>query len=234
MNFDVITLFPEIFPGSLGCSLQGKAMDKKLWDLQVHNLRDFGIGRHKSVDDTPYGGGSGMVIRADVIAGAINEVQSKKKIDKIIFPSPRGKVFKQHHAIELLKYDSILFLCGRYEGIDQRVIEKFEIEEFSIGDYILSGGELPTMIMIDTILRLLPGVIQGQTVHDQESFYFSKEGQSNLLEFSHYTRPEEWEGLKVPQVLLSGNHKEIDNYRRQDSINYTRLNRPDLLKKQND
>jgi tRNA (guanine37-N1)-methyltransferase len=228
MKFNIITLFPEMFPGPLGFSLQGKAKDKS-WSMDVHNLRDYGLGRHKSVDDTPYGGGSGMIIRADVIGAAIQDVQSKEKIDKIIFPSPRGKVFKQATAVDLTNYKSILFLCGRYEGIDQRVIERFSIEEYSLGDYIVSGGELPTMMIIDSILRLLPGVIKNDEVHQQESFYNNKFTQANILEHSHYTRPETWEGMKVPEVLSKGNHKEIEKFRSADALSYTRRNRPDLI-----
>lgn len=220
MKFNLITLFPEMFPGSLQYSLAGDALKNDIWNFGTINLRDFGLGKHKNIDDTPYGGGAGMVIRADVLGEAIESTKPKK----LIYMSPRGKALTQAKAIELSKEAEISIICGRFEGIDQRVIDHYEIEEISIGDYILSGGEPAALVMMDAIIRTLPGVLGNNETHSEESF------SGGLLEYPHYTRPAEWKEIGVPDILKSGNHAEIDKWRKQKSLELTKLVRSDLLK----
>jgi len=227
MKFTILTLFPDFFPGPLTVSLTGKSYNK-LWDIELINLRDFGVGLHKKVDDKPYGGGSGMVMKADVIGNAIDYAISKHKYDRLIYPSPRGKIFRQPDACVLAKEQNILFLCGRYEGVDQRVIDYYNFEEYSIGDYVLSGGEIATTIIIDSILRHLPGNIKNEHVHHDESFHQIL-GIDNILEYPQYTRPLQWKEMHVPEILTSGDHKKVEEYRRSEALAYTKKNRPDLI-----
>lgn len=223
----VVTLFPEMFPGALGYSVVGKAMGKGLLDLSTVNIRDYALNdQHKTVDDTPYGGGAGMVMRADVVDRAI--CAAEKTVpdgSRLLYMSPRGKPFTQALAKEFAMAPGLVILCGRYEGIDQRVIEHRGLEEVSIGDYILTGGEIPAMVVIETSFRLKKGVLGKEDSLKNESF------ELQLLENSHFTRPREWKGMEVPGVLLSGNHAEIEKWRRDDAEKITKLRRPDLWEK---
>jgi tRNA (guanine37-N1)-methyltransferase len=215
----VLTLFPGMFPGPLGQSLAGRALEAGIWSLDVTNIRDFALDRHRSVDDTPFGGGAGMVLRADVLDAAIASVADERAI---LCPTPRGRRFSQIDARSLAHTAGVILLCGRYEGIDQRIIEARQMQEISIGDYILSGGELPTMVLLDSIVRLLPGVMGAAESATEESF------SRNLLEYPHYTRPAEWQGRRVPDVLLSGHHGAVAAWRQAESERITRERRPDL------
>ena len=218
----VVTLFPELFPGPLGASLAGEALKQGLWSLETVALRDFGIGRHRSVDDTPAGGGAGMVLRADVVAAALGAARAKAPEAPAIYLSPRGEPLTQALARDLSAASGLLLLAGRFEGIDQRVIEARALREVSIGDYVLSGGELAAMVLIDAVVRLLPGVVGAAASLAEESF------EAGLLEYPHYTRPREWEGRSIPDVLLSGDHKRIAEWRRAEAERLTRERRPDL------
>lgn len=224
----ILTLFPEMFQGPLNTSIIKNAVDKKILDIEYVNIRDFSDNKHKKVDDYPYGGGRGMLMTAQPIfdshEGVLKELSSSKK-PRTIYCSPKGKVFNQEMAIELSKEDTLVFICGHYEGIDQRVIDELVTDEISIGDYVLTGGELPTAVIVDAIARLVPGVLGQAESYEDESLY------SNLLEYPQYTRPQDFRGLQVPPVLLSGNHKEIDNWRRKTSIQLTLERRPDLIEK---
>ena len=220
MKLSIITLFPEVFHPILNSSILKRAQEKGLVNFKLINLRDFGEGKHQQVDDRPYGGGAGMVLRADILAKAVHKVRSHK----IILMSASGKPYKQTKAREFSKLKHLIIVCGHYEGIDQRFIDKYVDEEISIGDYVLTGGEVPAMVIIDSITRLIPGVLQKPEAIINESF---SEG---LLEYPQYTRPEEFEGEKVPEVLLSGNHAEIKKWRSQKSLEKTKKIRPDLLK----
>jgi tRNA (guanine37-N1)-methyltransferase len=215
----VLTLFPGMFPGPLGQSLAGRALEAGIWSLDVTNIRDFALDRHRSVDDTPFGGGAGMVLRPDVLDAAIASVADERAI---LCPTPRGRRFSQIDARSLAHTAGVILLCGRYEGIDQRIIEARQMQEISIGDYILSGGELPTMVLLDSIVRLLPGVMGAAESATEESF------SRNLLEYPHYTRPAEWQGRRVPDVLLSGHHGAVAAWRQAESERITRERRPDL------
>jgi tRNA (guanine37-N1)-methyltransferase len=215
----VLTLFPGMFPGPLDQSLAGRALEAGIWSLDVTNIRDFALDRHRSVDDTPFGGGAGMVLRADVLDAAIASVADERAI---LCPTPRGRRFSQIDARSLAHTAGVILLCGRYEGIDQRIIEARQMQEISIGDYILSGGELPTMVLLDSIVRLLPGVMGAAESATEESF------SRNLLEYPHYTRPAEWQGRRVPDVLLSGHHGAVAAWRQAESERITRERRPDL------
>jgi len=219
----VFTLYPELFPGPLGVGLYKKAIEKKLWSLKIINIRDYAKDKHKTVDDTPFGGGSGMLMRADVIANALDK-NIPKKNEKIIYLSPKGKSFNQAYAKKLLK-KNINIICGHFEGIDQRLLETRNIEEVSLGDFILSGGETGALIFIDTIVRLIPGVIGNPRSLKEETF------ERNLLEYPQYTKPQKWEKKNVPDVLLTGNHAKIKDWRLDQSEYITRRRRPDLWKK---
>jgi tRNA (guanine37-N1)-methyltransferase len=222
-NAHVLTLFPEMFPGPLGASLAGRALAEALWRLDVLNIRDFATDKHRTVDDTPYGGGAGMVMRPDVVAAALRGAAKKLgKVARRIYLSPRGQIFNQALAEELVNAGSVLFLCGRYEGVDQRVIDAEELEEVSLGDFVLAGGEVAAMAMIEATVRLLPGVVGNAATMDEESFA------AGLLEYPHYTRPPEWEGREVPEVLISGHHEKVKNWREAESVKITRERRPDL------
>ena len=219
MKFDVLTLFPEMFE-ILKSSVIGKAIEKDLIDINLINIRDFSNDKHKKVDDTPYGGGAGMVMKPDVVYSAYDSVKDKNA--KVIYMSPQGKKLNQKKVEELSKENHLIILCGHYEGIDQRVLDKIVDEEISIGDYVLTGGELPAMVMIDAISRYVDGVISGESI-SEESF------SNGLLEYPQYTRPEVFMGEKVPEVLLSGHHENINKWRRQESLKNTLKKRPELL-----
>ena len=219
----VFTLYPELFPGLLGVGLYKKALEKKLWSLKVINIRDYAIDKHKTVDDTPFGGGSGMVMRADVIANSLDKNISDKK-EPIIYLSPKGKKFDQAYAKKIMK-KNINIICGHFEGVDQRLLETRNIEEVSVGDFVLSGGEAASFLVIDTILRLIPGVLGNPDSLAEESF------ERNLLEYPQYTKPQKWEEKDIPEVLLSGDHAKIKGWRLSQSEDITRRRRPDLWKK---
>ena len=223
----VVTLFPEMFPGSLDHSVVGRAKDRGLLDLHTVDIRDYALkDRHRTVDDTPYGGGAGMVMRADVVDDALEAAISKAPSgSRCLYMSPRGQPFNQDMAKEFAASPGVIVLCGRYEGVDQRVVEHRQLEEVSIGDYILTGGEIAAMVLIDACFRLKKGVLGKEDSLKNESF------ELQLLENSHYTRPCEWKGLKVPEVLLSGNHAEIEKWRRRDAEAVTKLRRHDLWEK---
>jgi len=235
IHFKIFTLFPELFPGPLSASITGAALAKKIWSLDVINIRNYAFDERGTVDDTPYGGGAGMVLKADVIANAIeNSLSTKHQAPstKIIYLSPRGKVFTQKIARELAKEKEIAILCGRYEGVDQRVLDEFQIEEISIGDYVLSGGEIAAFPFIDAILRNVEGVLGADESLNEESFGAKENPEfENLLEYPHYTRPQEWRGHSVPEVLKNGHHKKISEWRKGQAIELTKKNRPDLYEK---
>lgn len=229
LHATILTVFPEMFPGTLGYSLAGQALKKNIWSYNIINIRDFGRTKHKNVDDEAYGGGDGLIMRPDVLGKAIDYALSLTPNAKIYYPSPRGKLFNQSFAKEILQAKNLIFLCGRYEGIDERIIEEYNVTEISVGDYILSGGEIPTLTILDCLIRLLPGVLMNQNTLSSESF--EEEGEfSGGLECPLYTRPEVWRGREVPSVLLSGNHKLITEWKRNQSDIITRLRRPELLK----
>jgi tRNA (guanine37-N1)-methyltransferase len=218
----ILTLFPAMFPGALGHSLIGKALEKHLWDLSVVDIRDFAEDKHQTVDDTCFGGGPGMVLRPDVVDKALASVMERGKA-RLIHLTPRGRVFHQPLARELATSPlPLVFLCGRYEGIDQRVLDAWQAEDVSLGDFVLTGGELAAMTILDAVLRLVPGVIGDETSLEDESF------SKGLLEYPHYTRPREWQGHEVPDVLLSGHHKEIAAWRIREAEIITQERRPDL------
>ena len=219
----IFTLYPEIYPGLLGKGIYGKALQNKLWDLTVTNIRDAAEDKHKTVDDSPFGGGSGMLLKADVLAKSID--QNKKKNERIFYLSPKGKKFDQKLAIELSKEKSISLICGHFEGVDERILNTRNIEEISIGDFILSGGETASFVVIDSILRLLPGVLGNEKSKNEESF------ENGLLEYPQYTKPQIWEEKSVPDVLLSGDHSKIKDWRLSQSEAITRDRRPDLWEK---
>lgn len=218
----VLTLFPEMFPGPLGMSLAGQALDAGIWSLDTIFLREFGLGRHRAVDDTPAGGGAGMVMRADVLAAAIDHARTSEPEAPLIYLSPRGEPLNQSIARELSAGPGALLLCGRFEGIDERVIGGRGMREISIGDYVLSGGELAAMVLLDACVRLLPGVLGAADSLGEESF------EQGLLEYPQYTKPREWEGRAIPEILLSGDHGKIAEWRRQEALRLTAERRPDL------
>lgn len=221
----VLTLFPDMFPGPLGVSLVGQALAAELWSLQTIQIRDFGLGRHAQVDDTPAGGGAGMVLRADVLGPALDYAREQAPQSPLIYLSPRGTPLTQAIARELAAGPGVTLLAGRFEGIDQRVIDAKGLREISIGDYVLSGGELAAMVLIDASVRLLPGVLGGAESLTDESF------ESGLLEYPQYTKPRVWEGHSIPEVLLSGDHKKIAAWRREQAERMTAERRPDLVAK---
>jgi tRNA (guanine37-N1)-methyltransferase len=219
----VVTLFPELFPGPLCASLAGEALKRGVWSLDTVALRDFGVGRHRQVDDTPAGGGAGMVLRADVVAAALDAARAGAAPEApAIYLSPRGELLTQALVRELAAAPGVVLLAGRFEGVDQRVIEARRLREVSIGDYVLAGGELAAMVLIDAVVRLLPDVVGKPASLVEESF------EAGLLEYPHYTRPRDWEGLTIPEVLLSGDHKRIARWRRAEAERLTRERRPGL------
>jgi tRNA (guanine37-N1)-methyltransferase len=219
----ILTLYPDMFPGPLGQSLSGKAIVDGKWSLDAVNIRDFATTKHRNVDDTPAGGGPGMVMRADIVARALDATTPADDPRPRLLMSPRGKPLDQARVRELVAGPGAVILCGRFEGVDERVIEARNLEEVSIGDYVLSGGELGAMVLLDAIVRLLPGVMGGAESGTEESF------ESGLLEYPHYTRPREWEGRTIPDVLLSGDHAAIAKWRRLEAERITAERRPDLL-----
>nr|WP_288553334.1 tRNA (guanosine(37)-N1)-methyltransferase TrmD [uncultured Mediterraneibacter sp.] len=243
MNFHILTLFPEMIEQGLNTSITGRAISNGLLSIEAVNIRDYAFNKHQSVDDYPYGGGAGMLMQAEPVylayeavrkkiaerkpAEAETEEPVKEKKLRVVYLSPQGDVFSQGMAEELAKEEDLVLLCGHYEGIDERVLEEIVTDYVSIGDYVLTGGELPAMVMVDAISRLVPGVLHNNVSAEFESF------QDNLLEYPQYSRPEEWHGKKVPPVLMSGHHANIEKWRREQSILRTYERRPDLLEKSN-
>lgn len=228
MNFHIMTLFPDMVMGGLNTSITGRAMEKGIISVEAINIRDYAGNKHNSVDDYPYGGGAGMVMQAPPVCDCYEDLCRKiEKRPRVIYMTPQGRVFNQKIAEELSKEEDLVFLCGHYEGIDERALAAICTDYLSIGDYVLTGGELPAMVMIDCISRLVPGVLNNEVSADIESFH------DNLLEYPQYTRPEEFRGMRVPEVLLSGHHKNIEEWRRRESIKRTLERRPDLLAEAN-
>ena len=223
---DVLTLYPELFPGPLGKSLSGKALKKGIWSLNIYDLKEYGLGPHKSVDEKPSGGGPGMVLRADVIDTAINDCFKKDR--PLIYFSPKGKPLNQDTIEKFSSTKGVSIICGHFEGIDQRIIDLHDIEEISIGDYILSGGEIATIVFLDSLVRLLPDVLGNNNSKKIESFT------DGLLEYPQYTKPNEFKGMKIPDILLSGNHKAIKEWQENQALSLTKLRRPDLIDKKKD
>jgi tRNA (guanine37-N1)-methyltransferase len=221
----VFTLFPEMFPGPLGVSLSGESLARGVWSIEIRDIRAHGQGRHRAVDDTPAGGGSGMVIRADVLAASLDAWLEEGERRPRLLLSPRGAPFTQARARTLAAGEGAVLICGRFEGVDERIVAARHLEEVSLGDYVLSGGEIAAMAVCDACVRLLPGVMGAQASGDEESF------ESGLLEYPHYTRPREWEGREIPDVLLSGDHAKIKAWREAEALKLTRERRPDLLKR---
>ena len=219
----IFTLYPEIFPGPLNKGLYGKALSNKIWNLDIINIRDSAEDKHKTVDDTPFGGGSGMLIKPDVLASSIDKHVSKS--EKIFYLSPKGKLFNQKTAKSLSKERCVNLICGHFEGVDQRLLETRNIEEISIGDYILSGGETAAFVIVDSILRLIPGILGNEESVHEESF------ENGLLEYPQYTKPQLWEEKNIPDILLSGDHSKIKDWRLSQSEAITRHRRPDLWQK---
>lgn len=235
MKITILTLFPQMVEVLSKESILGRGQKAGVVEINTINIRDFGIGKHKTVDDTPYGGGAGMVLKPDVIVPAIKEAKKQNKKAKVILMTPQGKIFSQKSAKELAKEKGLILVCGHYEGFDERIRDYVD-DEISIGDYVLTGGELAAMVVTDAVARLIPGVLGKEESHQEESFSIrnSLAGQAkletrNLLEYPQYTRPEEFEGKVVPAILLSGNHAEIEKWRKKQSIERTKLKRPDLL-----
>jgi tRNA (guanine37-N1)-methyltransferase len=229
MRIDILTLFPRIFAGPLEESIIGKARERGLLSVQVHDIRNYASGKHRQADDAPYGGGPGMVLMPDPVYKAVDDVlgksgqKSSKSKPKVILMSPSGQVLSQQKAIKLSKEEYLLIICGRYEGVDDRVREKLSAEEISIGDYVLTGGEIPAMVLLDSVVRQVPGVVGEDDSLKSESFY------EGLLDHPSYTRPEKWEGMSVPEVLVSGDHEKVRQWRRKESLRRTFQKRPDLL-----
>ncbi|MFD1253934.1 MULTISPECIES: tRNA (guanosine(37)-N1)-methyltransferase TrmD [Devosia] len=220
---EIITLFPELFPGPLGASVLGRGLNEGLWSLRATQLRDFAGDRHRTVDDTPSGGGAGMVLKPDILARAIDTVAPVGDLRPRILMSPRGKPLTQARAHELAVGPGAVIICGRFEGVDQRVIDNRQLEEISIGDYVLAGGEVAAMVLLEAVVRLIPGVLGALDSRDEESF------ENGLLEYPHYTRPQSFEGQDIPAVLTSGDHGKIAKWRHEQSLALTKARRPDLL-----
>lgn len=222
-----MTLFPDIFKAYIGESMMKKAVENSILEVELYNIRDFSENKHKKVDDYPFGGGAGMVMTPQPIFSTYEYIVDKYELEnpRVIYMSPKGRVFNQKIAKSLSLENDIIFLCGHYEGVDQRIIDLIVTDEISIGDYVLTGGELPALVMIDSIARLVPGVLNRSESHEDESF------ENDLLEYPQYTRPRSFNGLEVPEVLLSGNHKKIDEWRSEESQKITLERRPDLIKK---
>jgi len=223
MKFHILTLFPKMFAGVLSLGVTGRAVENGILDVKLYNIRDYATDRHRTVDDAPYGGGAGMVMKVEPIASCIEAVRKDAPDARLLLASPGGRPFDQKMAAELADNGEVIILCGRYEGIDERVKELFSATEFSIGDYVMTGGEIAAMTVVDTVARLVPGVLGSDESAGEESF------SDGLLEYPHYTRPPEFRGLKVPAMLLSGNHSEIARWRREKSLQKTKTIRPDLL-----
>lgn len=228
MNFHVLTLFPEMIADGLNTSITGRALEKGVISLDLVNIRDYTTDKHKKVDDYPYGGGAGMLMQAqpvyDAYLSVVRQIRSRQR-PRVIYMAPQGRTFHQQMARELAQEEDLIILCGHYEGIDQRVLDKIVTDYVSIGDYVLTGGELPAMVMIDAVSRMVPGVLGNQDSGETESF------SNYLLEYPQYSRPEEWNGQKVPEILLSGNHEKVEEWRLEQSLERTRTLRPDLYEK---
>jgi tRNA (guanine37-N1)-methyltransferase len=224
----ILTLFPEMFPGPLGLSLAGDALARRVWELETRQIREFGVGRHRAVDDTPAGGGPGMVMRADVLAAAIDAAAPATDPRPRLLMSPRGRPLTQRRVRELARGPGAIILCARFEGVDERIIAARGLEEASIGDYVLSGGEIAALALMDACIRLLPGVMGEELSGEEESF------EGGLLEYPHYTRPRDFEGREIPDVLLSGDHGKIAKWRHDEAVRLTRARRPDLLARKED
>jgi tRNA (guanine37-N1)-methyltransferase len=225
MKVSIITLFPDMFQGVFSESILSRAIDAGLLEVRIIHLREYGMGSHRVVDDTPYGGGGGMILKPEPIAAALEDIE---ELGHVVLVSPRGRPFRQADALRLSTLDAVTIICGHYEGVDERVSELFVHEEISIGDYVLTGGELPAMVIVDAVARLIPGVLGHDTTQSGDSHY------EGLLEYPHYTRPREFRGLEVPDVLVGGNHELIKAWRKQESLRKTRETRPDLLEKSGD
>ena len=223
---NILTMYPDIYPGPLKYSLIGKALENNIWKMNVYDIRKFGRGKHKTIDDKPFGGGAGMVMRADVLGDAIEKtlIQNHES-EPLIYLSAKGKPLKHSKVKSYSELSGVSIICGHFEGIDQRVLDSYNIEEVSIGDFVVTGGEIASFVFLDAIIRLLPGVLGNDNSIDEESFI------QNLLEYPHYTKPQEFKGLKVPDVLLSGNHEEINKWRLERAKELTKKIRPDLIKK---
>lgn len=231
MHFKILTLFPEMFEPYLTSSVLGRGLKKKLWSYELINIRDYSKEKHKKVDDTPFGGGCGMIINPEVISNAIDNT-CIPNITKIYYMSPRGSLFNQKKVNDIIKYKEVAIICGRYEGIDQRVIDEYKIEEISIGDFVLTGGELPALSIIDSCVRCIDGVLGDSNSINSESFGGIKNSQYDyLLEYPLYTQPRKWRNNNVPEVLLSGNHKKIEEWKLEESKKITKERRPDLWEK---
>jgi len=224
----ILTIFPEMLPGPLAHSLAGQALVKNLWSYEVINIRDFGLTKHKNVDDKPFGGGNGLVMRADVLSDAIDVALEKNPGAKVYYMSPRGVPLKQSLVREISKQKNIIIICGRFEGIDERVIEEYNVTEISLGDFVLSGGEVAAVALLDACIRLVPGVLANQSTLIEESFSEVEE-EGLLLEYPLYTRPAKWRERSVPEVLLSGNHRDIKEWQKAEALKITAARRPDLL-----
>lgn len=222
MRFDVMTLFPELVSGIIGTSITGRALESGCFELFTHNIRDFSDNTHRHVDDTPYGGGAGMVMQAQPVYDCYKSIERKGN-SRVVYMSPKGRVLTQKKAKELAELDQLIILCGHYEGIDQRVLDEIVDEDISIGDYVLTGGELPACVVIDCISRMLDGVLAEESCYTDESIYHG------LLEYPHYTRPAVWHGAEVPEVLKQGNHKQIEEWRHREALRITKQKRPDLV-----
>jgi tRNA (guanine37-N1)-methyltransferase len=228
-NVTLLTLFPEMFPGPLGYSLAGRALKEGIWSFETINIRDFGLTKHKNVDDEACGGGSGLIMRPDVLGSALDKALEPDPSCQIYYPSPRGEVLNQKLVRRIAAGKNIIILCGRFEGIDERVIDEYNVRQISVGDYVLSGGEVAAFSILDSVIRLLPGVLANQDTLKNESFEEGQDGQM-LLEYPLYTKPAIWRGREVPEVLLSGNHREIAKWKNEQSLRITKKLRPDLLK----
>lgn len=231
MRIQILTLFPEIFAFPFGSSIVKRALDQQLVKIDYHQLRQWGIGKHKLVDDRPFGGGSGMIVRVDVIAAALDDLRQQTELGRVILLDPRGQRFSQSKAGELAQLEALTFICGRYEGVDERVKNHLVDESLSIGDYILTGGEIPAMVVIDAVVRLVPGVLEKTEAASEDSFSYkvsSAESTGPLLEYPQYTLPRQFQGWSVPEILLSGNHQEIKKWRQEQALKITKSLRPDL------
>ncbi len=227
MHATILTLFPEMFPGALGHSIIGRGLKENVWSLDTINIRDYGHGKHVQVDDSPYGGGAGMLMRPDVVGAAIEAAELKAPKAKRLYLSPRGKPLTQAKALKLSQEKALTLLCGRFEGVDQRALDYYEMEEISIGDYVLAGGEVAAQVLLEAVIRLLPGILGEKHSADEESFGLSDD-YAGLLEYPHYTKPPSWNNLDVPEVLLSGHHKNIRKWRKEQAEQLTKARRPDI------
>lgn len=228
LHVTIITIFPEMFPGPLGCSLAGRAIEKNYWSLNTINLRDFGLTKHKNVDDEAYGGGNGLIMRPDVLGSALDKALKDNPGAVIYYPSPRGIPLTQDFSKKIARDKNIIILCGRFEGIDERVIDEYNIQQISVGDYVLSGGEVAAITILDSVVRLLPGVLANQETLKEESFEVEFDG-LQLIEHPLYTKPSIWRGLRVPEILLSGNHAKIEKWKKTESIRVTKARQEKIL-----